>query len=124
MGISASAMAEDGYRLWLRYDLMQDATKRKEYTSLIKYIVVEKTSPTLDIAEKELNLAFAGLLGSKASSSKAVQESGAIVLGTADNSPLIKSLNLEEKLKTLGDEGFYIVSTIDQRKKMYCDHRQ
>ena len=117
MGTCASGMAEDGYRLWLRYDLMQDATKRKEYTSLIKYIVVEKTSPTLDIAEKELNLAFAGLLGLKTSSSKAVQESGAIVLGTADNSPLIKSLNLEEKLKTLGDEGFYIVSTSIKGKK-------
>ena len=117
LGISASAIAEDGYRLWLRYDLMQDATKRKEYSSLIKYIVVEKTSPTLDVAEKELNLALAGLLGSKASSSKGVQESGAIVLGTGDSSPLIKSLNLEEKLKTLGDEGFYIVSTTIKGKK-------
>ncbi|HET6542183.1 MAG TPA: alpha-glucuronidase family glycosyl hydrolase [Chryseolinea sp.] len=117
MGISACGLAEDGYRLWLRYDLMQDATKRKEYTSLIKYIVVEKTSPTLDIAEKELNLAFAGLLGLKSSSSKAIQESGAIVLGTVDNSPLIKSLNLEEKLKTLGDEGFYILSTSIKGKK-------
>ena len=117
LGISASAIGEDGYRLWLRYDLMQDATKRREYSSLIKYIVVEKTSPTLDVAEKELNLALAGLLGSKASSSKGVQESGAIVLGTGDSSPLIKSLNLEEKLKTLGDEGFYIVSTTIKGKK-------
>ena len=117
MGTCASGMAEDGYRLWLRYDLMQDATKRKEYTSIIKYIVIEKTSPTLDIAEKELNLAFAGLLGLKTSSSKTVQESGAIVLGTPDNSPLIKSLNLEEKLKTLGDEGFYIASTSIKGKK-------
>jgi alpha-glucuronidase len=116
-GICASGMAEDGYRLWLRYDLMQDVAKRKEYTSLIKYIVVEKTSPTLEIAEKELNLAFAGLLGLKTSSSKAVQESGAIVMGTADSSPLIKSLNLEEKLKALGDEGFYIVSTLIKGKK-------
>ena len=117
LGTSASAVAEDGYRLWLRYDLMQDATKRKEYSSLIKYIVVEKTSPTLDVAEKELSLALAGLLGSKTSSSKDVQESGAIVLGTGDSSPLIKSLNLQEKLKTLGDEGFYIASTTIKGKK-------
>ena len=117
MATCASAMAEDGYRLWLRYDLMQDASKRKEYTTLIKYLVVEKASPTLDIAEQELNLALAGLLGVKTSSSKAVHDSGAIVLGTANNSPLIKSLNLEEKLKTLGDEGFYIVSTSIKGKK-------
>ena len=93
MGTCASGMAEDGYRLWLRYDLMQDASQRKEYTSVIRYLVVEKASPTLDIAEKELTLALAGLLGVKTSSNKTVDESGAIVLGTADNSPLIKSLN-------------------------------
>jgi len=117
LGMGASAIAEDGYRLWLRYDLMQDAAKRKEYSSLIKYFVVEKTSPTLEVAEKELSLALAGLLGLKTSSTKDVQESGAIVLGTSDTSPLIKSLNLQEKLKTLGDEGFYIVSTTIKGKK-------
>ena len=117
LGMGVSAIAEDGYRLWLRYDLMQDATKRKEYSSLIKYIVVEKTSPTLDVAEKELSLALAGLLGLNTASSKDVRESGAIVLGTSDTSPLIKSLNLQEKLKTLGDEGFYIVSTTIKGKK-------
>src|SRR5688572_1006260 len=117
LGMSTSGIAEDGYRLWLRYDLMQDATTRKAYTSAIKYIVIEKTSPTLEVAEKELTLAFAGLLGLKTSSNKDVQESGAIVLGTVDSSPLIKSLNLEDKLKTLGDEGFYIVSTTIKGKK-------
>jgi alpha-glucuronidase len=117
IGTCASGMAEDGYRLWLRYDLMQDASKRKEYTSVIRYLVVEKASPTLDIAEKELTLALAGLLGVKTSSNKTVDESGAIVLGIADNSPLIKSLNLEEKLRTLGDEGFYIASASIKGKK-------
>lgn len=117
LGMSTLGIAEDGYRLWLRYDLVQDAATRNAYTSAIKYIVIEKTSPTLLVAEKELNLAFAGLLGLKTLSSKGLQEPGAILLGTAGDSPLIRSLNLEEKLKTLGDEGFYIVSTTIRGKK-------
>src|SRR5688572_16047447 len=107
----SSCLAEDGYRLWLRYDPLQDAVKRKEYTSFIKYLVIETTSPTLEIAEKELRLALGGLLEVNLPSSKVIGESGAIVLGTPETSSVIKSLKLDEKLKIAGDEGFVIVST-------------
>src|SRR5688500_2849900 len=72
IGIGSPSLAEDGYRLWLRYDPLQDATKCKEYASIIKYILGEKKSPTLEIAEKELKLAFTGLLGIEASASRTV----------------------------------------------------
>jgi alpha-glucuronidase len=117
IAIGSSSLAEDGYRLWLRYDPLQDETKRKEYTTVLKYILIEKTSPSFEIAEKELKLAFTGLLGFKASTSKTVFESGAVILGTPESSSLVKSLNLEDKLKLLGDEGFYIGSTSVKGKK-------
>ncbi|HZB12770.1 MAG TPA: alpha-glucuronidase family glycosyl hydrolase [Chryseolinea sp.] len=113
----SSCLAEDGYRLWLRYDPLQDAVKRKEYTSFIKYLVIETTSPTLEIAEKEFRLALGGLLEVSLSSSKVIGESGAIVLGTPETSSLIKSLKLDDKLKIAGDEGFVIVSTSIKGKK-------
>jgi alpha-glucuronidase len=113
----SSCVAEDGYRLWLRYDPLQDAVKRKEYTSFIKYLVIETTSPTLEIAEKELRLALGGLLEVSLSSSKVIGESGAIVLGTPETSSLIKSLKLDDKLKIAGDEGFVIVATSIKGKK-------
>jgi alpha-glucuronidase len=113
----SSCLAEDGYRLWLRYDPLQDAVKRKEYTSFIKYLVIETTSPTLEIAEKELRLALGGLVEVSLSSSKVIGESGAIVLGTPETSSLIKSLKLDDKLKIAGDEGFVIVSTSIKGKK-------
>ena len=113
----SSCLAEDGYRLWLRYDPLQDAVKRKEYTSFIKYLVIETTSPTLEIAEKEFRLALGGLVEVSLSSSKVIGESGAIVLGTPETSSLIKSLKLDDKLKIAGDEGFVIVSTSIKGKK-------
>jgi alpha-glucuronidase len=113
----SSCLAEDGYRLWLRYDPVQDAVKRKEYTSFIKYFVIEKTSPALEVAEKELRLALRGLLEVNLSSSKVIAESGAIVLGTPQTSLVIKSLKLDDKLKIAGDEGFVIVSTSIKGKK-------
>jgi len=113
----SSCLAEDGYRLWLRYDPLQDAVKRKEYTSFIKYLVIEKTSPTLEVAEKELRLALGGLLEVNLSSSKVIGESGAIVLGTPETSATIRSLKLDDKLRIAGDEGFVIVSKSIKGKK-------
>jgi alpha-glucuronidase len=115
--VCSFSKAEDGYRLWLRYDAIQDATKRKEYLSAVKYIVVEKTSPVLGVAVKELNLAVSGLLGTVPLSTSSVQENGVLILGTPEGSKLVASLNLGEKLKSLGDEGFYVTSTLVKGKK-------
>ena len=111
--------AEDGYRLWLRYDPIQDAAKRTEYASVVKYIVIERTSPTLDVVERELKTALVGLLGATVSARQVVHENGALVMGTPSNSPIIASLHLDEKLKGLGDEGFYITSTTVKGKNAW-----
>jgi alpha-glucuronidase len=109
--------SEDGYRLWLRYDPISDVTKRKEYTTLLKYLVLEQTSPTFNVAEKELKQALNGLLGLNLTSTKVIQEAGAVILGTPASSKIIASLNLHDKLKSLGDEGFYILSTTVKGRK-------
>lgn len=112
-----SGYGEDGYRLWMRYDAIQDATARREYAAQLKYFIVEKTSPTLDVASKELTLALSGLLTQRFPTNKTLTESGAIILGTPGSSPLIASLKLEDKLKSLGDEGFFLLSTTLKGKK-------
>ncbi len=109
--------SEDGYRLWLRYDPISDVTKRKEYFALLKYVVLEQTSPTFAVAENELKQALNGLIGLDPTTTKVIHESGAVILGTPASSPVIASLNLGDKLKALGDEGFYILSTSVKGKK-------
>lgn len=110
------AMAEDGYRLWLRYDRIENATLRTEYKS-INYIVLEKESDVLKAAAHELTAALNGLMGVKPSSTNIFSGPGAVILGTPASSSIIASLKLSDKLGKLGDEGFYILSTAVKGKK-------
>ncbi|HEY4248722.1 MAG TPA: alpha-glucuronidase family glycosyl hydrolase [Lacunisphaera sp.] len=61
--------AEDGYRLWLRYDRVADEAQRAAYTSALGQIVLATPtgadSATIKIARDELTVALDGLLGIK-----------------------------------------------------------
>lgn len=115
--LASQAYSEDGYRLWLRYDQVTDHTMLEEYRTSIHSIFIEKESPTLRVAKQELTVALKGLLGESIVSTNALQENGMLVLGTPVSSGVVASLNLNEKLKTLGDEGFLILSTSYRGKR-------
>ncbi|WP_432207207.1 alpha-glucuronidase family glycosyl hydrolase [Hymenobacter defluvii] len=58
------AVADDGYRLWLKYDLLPDAAQRKAYQRSLRFIATEeRTNPTLQAATAELQRGLNGLLG-------------------------------------------------------------
>jgi len=64
---SLPAASEDGYRLWLRYDKIDNATLLQQYRSLIPSIQVNGSSQTINIAKEELTRGLEGLLGKKLS---------------------------------------------------------
>ncbi|WP_335621968.1 alpha-glucuronidase family glycosyl hydrolase [Chryseolinea soli] len=109
-GPAAPVVADDGYRLWLSYRLIEDASVAKKYKATLQTLVIEKDSPTLTLAQKELEQAVAGLLGTKLIAGK-TPGPGTLLLGTPKHSPLIAALHLETTLETLGDEGFLITNT-------------
>ena len=59
--------AEDGYRLWLRYDRMPDDAQRTSYAAALNHIVLATPagtdSPTIAAARDELTTGLSGLLG-------------------------------------------------------------
>lgn len=64
-----SARAEDGYRLWLRYDRITDETLRASYAAGLRQIIFATgiaDSPTLAAARAELAEGLAGLVGGPA----------------------------------------------------------
>ncbi len=65
------ARAEDGYRLWMRYDRIDDAGLRAGYAAAIAKVVLTTPdgadSPTLSAARGELAAGLGGLLGTPAS---------------------------------------------------------
>ena len=62
--------AEDGYRLWLRYDKIEDAKLLAQYRRLITGIQSNNASATSDVAKKELLCGLTGIVGYKNSGSK------------------------------------------------------
>jgi len=95
--VSTNVRAEDGYRLWLRYDQLP--------VQRIKSITVEGNSATFDSIRREL-------------SKVPVRGSGdaSVVVGLPQTSMLIRKLRWDAELKKLGPEGFRIRTIRDANR--------
>jgi alpha-glucuronidase len=106
---AVSTKADDGYRLWLRYDPLP-ANAVRDYRARVTSVVVQGQSPTLDAVRTELVGGCTGLLGGAVPLAEKIERDGAVVVGTLSGSPLIDSLGWEKQLAALGPEGFRIRS--------------
>jgi alpha-glucuronidase len=88
---AAIVSAEDGYRLWLRYDQVPAPTLAA-YRSRITSVIVEGRSPTAEIIKNELRNGLNGLLGTSVPLAEKVESDGAILVATS-NSSLITGRN-------------------------------
>lgn len=104
------AQAEDGYETWLRYPQVEDAKLRKTYQKNIRSLIVQSNTPTMAAAAAELQRGLSGLLGAPINSASSLNQN-ALLIGTPANSPSIAALNLQERLNSLGDEGYLIERT-------------
>lgn len=104
-----TAKAEDGYRLWLRYDPLPKAMS-DAYRARVTAINVSGKSATLDAIRTELIDGCAGLFGSPVPIADAIDRDGAVIVGTPQSSPLVARLKWERELAELGPEGFRIRS--------------
>jgi alpha-glucuronidase len=103
--------AEDGYRLWLRYDRIDDNTLLDRYNRAISGWMIQGNSPEIDVIRKEINMGLDGLLGRDVPELQKITKDGAVIAGTPGTSALIASLGLDSKLASLNDEGYIILST-------------
>lgn len=106
--------AEDGYRLWMRYDAIKNKSLLTGYRSKIGSIFSEGNSPVLSSAKEELRNGLSGLLNGPVAVQSGLQQN-AIIIGTAAGSPAIASLHLRE-LDKINEEGFVILSRPVQGK--------
>jgi alpha-glucuronidase len=93
---ASPARADDGYRLWLRYDPIEEPL-RDAYARAATEVVVETSSPTIEAAKGELVRGLSGLLGRPEPMAGRVDRDGAILLRRAS-----------VRLPGLGDEGYSI----------------
>jgi alpha-glucuronidase len=104
--IASAVRADDGYRLWMRYDALPE-TSAAAYRTRIRSIAVPGRSATLDAIRDELTIGLRGLLNVQISVGNSA-DADALVVGTPKSSPFIAGLKLDSQLSTLGSEGFVI----------------
>src|SRR4051812_48105262 len=83
--------AEDGYRLWLRYDKIDNATLLQQYRLQITSINCPSDNDKLIAAHEELQTGLSGLLGKKIPLQMAVIN-GTILMGLPTHLPFIRKL--------------------------------
>ena len=57
------AKADDGYRLWLKFDLLKNTAVRAQYLPYAQYIAYNSSDPVVQTAARELQAGLQGLLG-------------------------------------------------------------
>ena len=103
--IAFSASAEDGSRLWLRFN--KTTIDANLFSSIVAY--------TKSLPYKEFQSAWTELKGQELAS-KTIVENGSLLIGTAKDKQ-IRDLGLQKELAALGNEGYMIKSVSVNGKK-------
>jgi len=107
-----SATAEDGYRLWLRYDKVSNKALYDQYRLSVKQLIFPGNSATLTAAQEELANGLKGLLTLELTPQASVTANGALIVGTPASSKAIAGMAaIKAALKEAGTEG-YIIRTV------------
>src|ERR1043166_6588587 len=101
-----TANADDGYRLWLRYDPLPKSVSDR-YAKQLSSITVAGKSKTCDAIRSEITNALKGLLGKSPSIQTGI-EKALLVVGTPSSSAFIARLPLSRELPELGPEGYVV----------------
>lgn len=116
LGRLSASRAEDGYRLWLRYDRIRDPQLLQDYRKAITSFQFNGPNS----AQQELALGLQGLLGitpREVRSASGRFNDGCLIVGTPSTSNIISRLPGHDTLSRLGEEGFTIRNiTLDGKK--------
>ncbi|HEY5407706.1 MAG TPA: alpha-glucuronidase family glycosyl hydrolase, partial [Ginsengibacter sp.] len=119
LAASFGLRADDGYRLWLRYDKINEGNILLHYQQDITGVQFNSSSPTLQVAKKELLNGLQGLLDKKIQGQKFLSN-GTVIAGTPVSSVEVKNFFSEKEMNALGEEGFLIrTSTINNKRIIF-----
>lgn len=109
------ALADDGYRLWLKYDLIQDVKLRADYARSFTFISIPSDSPMMKVTVAELEKGLKGLLGNSPSITRQanVQKAGIILKIDINETPDEEAYHLFRK------NGQTIISSRTEKGLLY-----
>ena len=109
--------AEDGYRLWLRYDKISNTALLSQYKTAIKSPFVLGESATLKVIKQELSHALSGLTGTNVVCNNSTLSTASLILGIASNPVFIKNFSDKINLTEITSDGYAINSVTIHGKK-------
>ncbi|MBN1764486.1 MAG: hypothetical protein JW860_04450 [Sedimentisphaerales bacterium] len=109
-------LAEDGYRLWLRYEKGARPELLSHYFEHITELVIPSGQKTLAVVREELCHGLSGLLGKDLPVTESISQKGAVVLGTPKTSAVVPKLIDISELKSCGTEGYIIRSVYHDKR--------
>lgn len=101
--------ADNGYRLWLKYDKLQDRKLLAIYKNKMQEISLHGNSPTIQKAKEEITAASQGLLDVTPKWTTGNTSNSNLLIGTPAADILIASMHLSE-LDQVKDDGYIIVN--------------
>jgi len=107
--------AENGYRLWLRYDKIDDPSLLSNYRKQTTDILVTGNSTTVDAIRSELEAGLTGLLDTKVNFITALAKNATVIAGTPNSSQTLSNYGLQNAT-SLGREGYSILTKNIQGK--------
>lgn len=102
------AAAEDGYRLWLRFDEITDDQVRESYREALRQVFIDGESAILNTAGIELSNGLSGLLGSTVPLVEDLEETPGIIAGIIGRSSIIDQLIDTKDANSIKAEGFHL----------------
>jgi alpha-glucuronidase len=107
--ITLTATANDGYKLWLQYFPFENQAVSDYYRDYLENINLVGASPTINIIQKELEIAASGFLNSKVKPTfKHTGDSNICWIGKTDDLPKDLNSAFGQKLNEIGKEGYWL----------------
>jgi alpha-glucuronidase len=114
LSFACRASAENGYRLWLRYEKVNDHILYQTYRYQINYFRVEGETPILNAAKKELALGLEGLLELQKRNWYDFASGRGIVAGVIGQSRTIDKQISASEIENLLPEGYLLIKKGEQ----------
>lgn len=111
ISLSTLARADNGYRLWMRYERLSNTPMLNRYKKILTAPAVIGSSASINITRQELSKALPGLLGTPSIISNTIQANTGLIVGTSSNLGKFAAFIKKEDLKKAGAEGFLIFTS-------------
>jgi alpha-glucuronidase len=109
--------ADDGYRLWLKYDNITDAKALQSYKKLIQKQLIIGHSTTIQIIKNELAGALTGLFGQEVQEEKTLTNN-TLIVARINDMPSECADQITSEAANLRREGF-LIRTINRNGKRF-----